>query len=112
MSSDEELERIRQRRMAQLQAQQEQQREAEDAQEQFEAQKQAALRKILTPEARQRLANIKLVQPEFAEQIEIQLIQLAQSGRVNLPINDNQLKELLTRIQSQQTKREITIRRK
>jgi programmed cell death protein 5 len=55
---------------------------------------------------------IKLVQPDFAEQIEIQLIQLAQSGRVNLPINDNQLKELLTRIQSQQTKRDITIRRK
>lgn len=98
--------------MAQLQAQQGQQQEAEQAREQYEAQKQAVLRKILTPEARQRLANIKLVQPEFAEQLEIQLIQLAQSGRVNLPINDNQLKDLLTKIQSQQTKRDITIRRK
>ena len=98
--------------MAQLQAQQGEQQEAEQAREQYEAQKQAVLRKILTPEARQRLANIKLVQPEFAEQLEIQLIQLAQSGRVNLPINDNQLKDLLTKIQSQQTKRDITIRRK
>lgn len=112
MSSDEELERIRQRRMAQLQAQHQQQQEAEEAREQFEAQKQAVMRKILTPEARQRLANIKLVQPEFAEQLEMQLIQLAQSGRVNLPINDDQLKEILTRIQSQQTQRDITIRRK
>ena len=111
MSSDEELEKLRQRRMAQLQGQQQQQQKAEVAQEQMEAQKQAVLRKILTPEARQRLANVKLVQPEFAEQLELQLIQLAQSRRVSLPINDDQLKNLLARIQGQQTKRDITIRR-
>jgi programmed cell death protein 5 len=111
MSSDEELEKLRQRRMAQLQGQQQQQQKAEFAQEQMEAQKQAVLRKILTPEARQRLANVKLVQPEFAEQLELQLIQLAQSRRVSLPINDDQLKNLLARIQGQQTKRDITIRR-
>jgi programmed cell death protein 5 len=112
MSSDEELEKIRQRRLAQLQAQQQQQQEVEKAQERLEAQKQVILRKILTPEARQRLANIKLIQPEFTEQLEIQLIQLSQSGRVNLPMNDDQLKRLLVQIQSQQTKRDITIRRK
>jgi programmed cell death protein 5 len=111
MSSDEELEKLRQRRMAQLQAQQQQQQEAEFAREQIEAQKQAVLRKILTPEARQRLANVKLVQPEFAEQLELQLIQLAQSRRVSLPISDDQLKNLLARIQGQQAKRDITIRR-
>lgn len=112
MSSDEELERLRQQRMAQLQAQRAQQEEAAQAQQEAEAQKQSILRKILTPEARQRLTNVKLVQPEFAAQIELQLIQIAQTGRVSLPITDQILKRLLAQIQSQQTKRDITIRRK
>jgi programmed cell death protein 5 len=112
MSSDEELERLRQQRMAQLQAQRAQQEEAAQAQQEAEAQKQGILRKILTPEARQRLTNVKLVQPEFAAQMELQLIQIAQTGRVSLPITDEVLKRLLAQIQSQQTKRDITIRRK
>jgi programmed cell death protein 5 len=115
MSSDEELEAIRQRRMAELQAQRAQQEQAGQAQAQAQAdaesQKQALLRKILTPEARQRLQNVKLVRPDFASQIEIQLLQLAQTGRVSLPITDDLLKQLLEQIQKQQTKREISIRR-
>jgi len=97
--------------MAQLQAQRAQQEEATQVQQEAEAQKQGILRKILTPEARQRLTNVKLVQPEFAAQIELQLIQIAQTGRVALPITDQVLKSLLAQIQSQQTKRDITIRR-
>jgi programmed cell death protein 5 len=61
------------------------------------------------PEARQRLTNIKMVRPEFAEHLELQLMQLAQSGKVSLPISDQQLKEALARMQSQ--RREIRIRR-
>lgn len=79
------------------------------AQQQVETQKQSILRQILTPEARQRLTNIKMVRPEFAEQLELQLMQLAQSGKVSLPISDQQLKEALARMQSQ--RREIRIRR-
>ena len=97
--------------MAQLQSQRAQQDEVAQAQQEAEAQKQGILRKILTPEARQRLTNVKLVQPEFAAQIELQLIQIAQTGRVSLPITDEVLKRLLAQIQSQQTKRDITIRR-
>ena len=97
--------------MAQLQAQRAHQEKAAQAQQEAEAQKQSILRKILTPEARQRLTNVKLVQPEFAAQIELQLIQIAQTGRVSLPITDEVLKRLLAEIQSQQTKRDITIRR-
>jgi programmed cell death protein 5 len=107
--SDEELNEIRRRRYSELQREAiEEQRQAE-ARRQFESQKQAALKQILTPEARQRLTNIKMVKPEFAEQIEMQLIQLAQSGRISIPIGDNQLKEALTRLQSQ--RKEIRIRR-
>jgi len=72
-------------------------------------QKQAILKRILTTEARQRLTNIKMVRPDFADQLELQLIQLAQTGKVKLPISDAQLKEALVRLQSQ--KKEIRIRR-
>jgi programmed cell death protein 5 len=107
--TDEELEEIRRRRMAELQrASSDEQRRAR-AQQQVEVQKQSILRQILTPEARQRLTNIKMVRPEFAEQLELQLMQLAQSGKVNLPISDQQLKEALARMQPQ--RREIKIRR-
>lgn len=115
MSSDEELAEIRKRRMAEMQAQQAQQEHVAEAQAQAqadaEAQKQALMRKILTPEARQRLQNVKLVRPDFAAQIELQLLQLAQSGRIPLPITDDLLRKLLEQIMSQQTKRDISIRR-
>jgi programmed cell death protein 5 len=107
--SDEELDALRQRRYSDLQhAAVEEQRQTE-TRRQIEAQKQALLKQILTPEARQRLSNIKMVKPEFAQQIELQLIQLAQTGRVKVPITDEQLKEALARIQSQ--RKEIRIRR-
>lgn len=102
---DVELQRIKQQKMLELQRR----LAEEEAKARVEAEKQAALRVILTPEARQRLANIKMVKPEFAEQLENQLIQLAQTGRVRLPITDEELKEILIRISSK--KREITIRR-
>ena len=107
--SDEELGEIRRRRYSDLQrAAVEEQRQVE-ARRQYEAQKQAALKLIMTPEARQRLTNIRMVKPEFAEQVEMQLIQLAQAGRVKLPITDDQLKEALGRLQS--SRKEIRIRR-
>ena len=112
MSSDEELQKLRERRLLELQAQQQQQEQLQRAQQEAEAQKQAIMRKILTPEARQRLANIKIVRPDYAEQLELQLIQVAQSGRVKLPINDETLKRLLAQIMSQQQQRDIRIRRR
>ena len=79
------------------------------AQQQIEGQKQALLRRILTPEARRRLTNLNMVKPEFTKQLEMQLIQLAQQGKINIPITDAQLKELLAKLQS--GKRDYTIRR-
>ncbi len=80
-----------------------------EQQEAVEEQKQAVLRQILTPEARQRLTRIRLVKPEFAGQLELQLIQTAQTGRIRLPITDEQLRLLLSKLQPQ--KREIKVRR-
>lgn len=103
-AGDEELERLKAAKMAELQR-----RIAEEEERlRREAERQAAMRVILTPEARQRLANLRLVKPELVAQLEEQLIQLANSGRVPLPITDEMLKEILARITS---KREIRIRR-
>src|SRR5437016_13306786 len=99
--SDEELEELRRRRMAQLQqrASSDDQRRAQ-AQQQVERQKQAIIRRILTPEARQRLTNIRMVKPELAEDLEMQLIKLAQSGRLQGQIKDEQLKRTIQHVQS------------
>ena len=112
MSSDEELARIRERRMLEIQAQQQQQEEFQRAQMDAEAKKEALMRQILTPDARQRLARVRMVRPEFAAQLELQLIQVAQSGRVAIPIDDDTLKRLLAQLQAQQSKREIKITRR
>lgn len=110
MSEDEEIEALRQKRMMELQRKLSKEEQRLQMQQQVEMQKQSLLRRILSPEARQRLTNLRMVKPEFAEQIELQLIQLAQAGRLNIPVTDDQLKEILARLQSQ--RRDIKIRRK
>ncbi len=107
--SEEELEALRKRRMLELQQRMVEEQKQAQAQQQLEGQKQALLRRILTPEARSRLTNLKMVKPEFTGQLELQLIQLAQQGRIAIPITDEQLKELLVRLQS--GRRDYTIRR-
>jgi programmed cell death protein 5 len=106
MADDEnELEELRRRKLLALQ----QKMAEEQRQAQIEQQKQALLRKILTPDARQRLTNLRMVRPEFTEQLELQLIQLAQQGKLPIPLTDAQLKEILIQLQSQ--RREPRIRR-
>jgi programmed cell death protein 5 len=107
--SEDELDALRKRRMLELQQRMADEQKQAQAQQQLEGQKQALLRRILTPEARRRLTNLNMVKPEFTQQLELQLIQLAQQGRINLPITDEQLKELLVKLQS--GRRDYKIRR-
>jgi len=107
--SEEELEELRQRKLLALQRRLAEEQKKAQMEQELELQKQAILRNILTPEARQRLANLKMVKPEFTEQLELQLIQLAQQGKLPVPLTDEQLKQIL--IQLQNKKREIKIRR-
>ena len=116
-----DLDEIRQKRMAELQAQQAAmqnqaqqqavaQAQQQEAQAQFEAQKKQILAQILTPEARNRLGNLKLTKPDLVNAIELQLIQSAQAGSLRGKVTDEQLKVLLRQIAGQ--KREIKITRK
>jgi len=108
--SDEELEELRRRKLSALQRQVSDEQKSAQMDQQLEQQKQALLRSILTPEARQRLNNLKMVKPEFTEQLELQLIQLAQQGKIPIPLGEEQLKKILTQLQSR--KRETTITRR
>ncbi|MCL2142926.1 MAG: DNA-binding protein [Methanomassiliicoccaceae archaeon] len=107
---DSELEALRQRRLAEMQQGGQQQAEAKERAKQMEIQKQAMLRQILTPEARDRLSNVRVANPEMANMVEVQLIQLAQSGRLAGMITDTMLRDILMRVAPQ--RREITIERR
>lgn len=63
------------------------------------AQKDAALRVLLDPAARSRLANIRMVRPELAAGVENYLLGLAAQGRAPQQITDSQLKQILVSIQ-------------
>jgi programmed cell death protein 5 len=110
---DDELAEMRKKRMEQIQRQQMDSQmyaaQQEQAQAELEAKKSAAMRTILTPEARERLSSIRMAKPEFVAQIEGQLLMLAQSGRLRSAITDEQLKAILK--QAQPKKRDITIKR-
>jgi programmed cell death protein 5 len=103
---DEELEELKLRKIAEMRKRIEEERERR-------ARIEAILRQILTPEARERLYNLRLVKPELARALEEQLVLLAQSGRVPIPITDEFLKKLLSELH-EQTRREtrITFKRK
>jgi programmed cell death protein 5 len=100
LSDDEDLEQLRRRRLAELQDAAAMDQQA--AQEQEARQQRAAvLRQILTAEARTRLANLRMVKPAFAEQLENELIRLAQSNRLPaIPVTDKQLKAMLAQLQT------------
>ncbi len=105
MSEEEELERIRRMKLQQMQQQAMQQQAmqqqaAETQQADFNNKKYLIMRKILSQEGRQRLENIRMVKPQFAEQIELQLIQLFQSGKLRgaVPLPDTAFRKLLEQI--------------
>ena len=106
--SDEELTALRRKKLHQLQ-QRSTEEQKQSQEDQIEQQKQELLRKLLSPEARQRLTNLKMIKPEFTETLELQIIQLAQTGKLPIPLSDQQLKQILLQLQGR--KREITIRR-
>ena len=94
---DDELDELREQRLEELQEKQEDgDGEArEEARQQAEAQKQAILKQYLTDGARQRLNTVSMTKPQFAEQVEQQLVSLAGSGRLGDRIDEDQMKELL-----------------
>ncbi|HDM22680.1 MAG TPA: DNA-binding protein [Methanomicrobia archaeon] len=96
---EEDIEEIKKKKLEEL-------KKAEEKQK-MEIQKQLILRQILTNEARNRLVRIKMARPEFAEQVEMQLIQLAQTGKLQKKLTDEDLKVILRSLQEKKPKYRI-----
>ncbi|MCK4717636.1 MAG: DNA-binding protein [Thermoplasmata archaeon] len=107
---DEELAEIKKRKMEELLQQQQKNADLDTQKQEIESQKAAALRQILTPGARERLARLRLARPEVVAVVEQQLIALAQSGRLQQQVDDEALRGLLQRLVPD--KREIKIERR
>ncbi|PJC50439.1 MAG: DNA-binding protein [Nitrosopumilales archaeon CG_4_9_14_0_2_um_filter_34_16] len=73
------------------------------------AQKEQILKQVLSPEARMRLNNIKMVKPELSNMVEQYLIGMATQGKLPGKISDEQLKQIL--LSTQQPKRDFKINR-
>jgi programmed cell death protein 5 len=109
LQDDDTIDDLRRRKMLEMQANLQEQQKQVELRRQYDMQKRAAIQQILTPEARSRLANIRAAKPEFAEKLELQLIQLVQAGRITSQLTDAQLKAILNKVVSM--KRETKIRR-
>jgi programmed cell death protein 5 len=68
--------------------------------QQLEQMKKLIMKKILSKEAIERLARLNLVKPEIANQLELYLLQLYQSGKITNEITDEQLKAILESVSS------------
>jgi len=110
MAEEDELEVLRQRKLQELQLQAQQQAVAQEQQKRLDAEKQNLMRQLLTPEARERLANLRMTRPDVVESVENQLIMLVQSGRITQQIDDYTLRQILRKVMPQ--KREIKIERR
>ncbi len=102
---DERLEELREKKMEELRERQQGDGDAEareEAQQRAEAQQEAVLKQYLTDGARQRLNAVEMSKPEFAKQVKQQVASLAQSGRVQGRIDEDQMRDLLKELQPEQ----------
>ncbi len=110
---DERLAELREKKMQELQerAQSDGNEEAQqEAQERAKAQQEAVLKQHLTDGARQRLNAVEMSKPEFAKQVKQQVAALAQSGRVQGRIDEDQMRDLLKELQPE--RKSFDIRRR
>ena len=98
MDEEELLKRklMEQRAMQQM-AEQQQSMQQAAMQEMMEKQVKEALNKMLDEKARQRLGNIKMIKPQLAQQLEMYLYQLYQSGQLK-KVTDEQMIQILKKI--------------
>ncbi len=105
-----DAEAIKRKKLEELQNQAMEEEQARQQKIEHEVQKQQIMRALLTAEARERLARVKLARKEEGEQIEMLLIQLYQSGKITKQVDDAMLKQILERA-FMGNKREFKIRR-
>jgi programmed cell death protein 5 len=105
-----EAEEIRAKKLEELKERMAHQQEEAEMQQRMEAQLDMVLRNILTPEAKARLSNVRLVNYEKYLQIAQGLVNMAKQGKLPAKINEDQLRALLSQVSPQ--KKAFTIQRK
>lgn len=78
---------------------------------QIEEMKKKILATILSKEAYERLARVRVANQELASQAELYLLQVYQSGKLSGRVSDEQMKEVL-RVLSSGSRPDFSIRRK
>ncbi len=109
--TDDELDALRQRRMAEMQKHQSERAAQEKAVAEAKAQIEFILRQILTADAWEQWNNAKLANQDNAFIAAQQLIRLAQGGKIKGKISKGQIRAVLDAVY-QQTHRETKITRK
>mgnify|MGYP000138414276 CR=1 FL=1 len=103
---DERLEELREKKMEELRERKQggggDAEAQQQAQERAEAQQEAVLKQYLTDGARQRLNAVAMSKPEFGDKVKQQVAALAQSGRVQGQIDEDQMRDLLKELQPDQ----------
>jgi len=100
---------LKEQKLQELKEQLMKQRSEEEAAQRAEMQIDLFLRKMLTNEAKSRLTNVKLANPETYAKAVQALMYFQQSSNTNVKLGDSELKELLAKLKN---KRETTIKRK
>lgn len=104
MSQEEEIKR----RMLQQRLQEN--ASAQNEQKQMEETLKMFMQQILEPKARERLANLKMVKPELALQLEAYLAQVYQTGQIREKITEEKLVAILKKL-AESEKKEFRIKR-
>ncbi|CAB3251565.1 unnamed protein product [Arctia plantaginis] len=113
---DPELDKIRQQRLAQLQAQQggtgdpNHAKNQEERMQAMEEAKLTILAQALSQDARARLNTIKLSRPEKGAMVENMICRMAQMGQVRNKITEQELIQLLESLNSQMPKSSSTVK--
>ncbi|HIK00952.1 TPA: DNA-binding protein [archaeon] len=109
--SDDELEAIRQRKLAELQRSQHESTAREQAISRAKTEIETAMKNLLTADAWDQWNNAKIANEQNAFIAASELIRLAQSGQIKGKITKEQIRGVLAAV-ARQTTREFKIKRK
>jgi len=113
---NDEVKQAQQLAAAQSKQQQGYQQQAQKAQaqqekhEQIKEQRRVILNAILSPEAAQRISNLKMVKEDRAIEIENMLIQQSQSGIISGKVSENHVKQILEQLSEKEAKKKTSVK--
>ena len=107
---EDELEKLREEKMNEMQDQPEgQEIDPEEQQQQRREQIKQKAAQYLASEAKSRLGNIRAAQPDLASSIEMQIARMGEAGQVK-KIDDDELKRILKQIQNEKDENQTNIK--